>query len=133
MSFSIKNLTSKEKFHYNSLENLYDFCEGKINEHSKLISDIEETIRDWDKMMGGGSNLPHYTEKYLKTLDSNNREKARELYFLLSPIVFYINALYEHSRKSWRNAVTLCGIFCERICKNLILEIDKKIWLTTIH
>lgn len=126
MSLEISELVGREKEHYNTLEDLYAYSSGKDKDQVMLCSKLKETINDWDKMMGGRSNLQTSTESYLEAIKSFDRDRARNLYLFLSPIFFYIHILYELRSKAWRNAITWCGIFCERVIRNLFQAIDKK-------
>jgi len=76
--------------------------------------------------MGGKSSLKPHITPYLDKIAGGDRDAARNLYFFVSPIFFYIHVLYELSRKEWRNATSWSGMFCERIVKNLLKEIDRR-------
>jgi len=115
-----------EKKHYFALEDLFLFSIGEQKDREKLCAGLKETVDDWKKMMGGRSGLESYITPYLDRIMVNDKDNARSLYFFLSPIFLYIHVLYELSRKEWRNAVSWSGIFCERIVKNLLKEIDRK-------
>lgn len=125
MSAELLDLIGKEKQHYESLEELYAYSCGKVMDEKQLQTQLKETINDWDKMMGGRSNLENSATPYFQALLQGDNDKARELYFFLSPVFFYIHVLLEMERKAWRNAMTSSGIFCERIVRNLIQEIDR--------
>jgi hypothetical protein len=125
MSAELPDLIGKEKQHYESLEELYAYSCGKTIDEKQLKAELKETINDWDKMMGGRSNLEDSATPYFQALLQGDKDKARELYFFLSPVFFYIHILLEMERKAWRNAMTSSGIFCERIVRNLIQEIDR--------
>jgi hypothetical protein len=125
MSIELPNLIGKEKQHYDSLEELYAYSCGKKMDETQLCSQISETIDDWDKMMGGRSNLKASVAPYSQALLKSDHHKARMLYFFLSPIFFYIHVLLEMEREAWRNAMTSSGIFCERIVRNLLQEVDR--------
>ena len=75
--------------------------------------------------MGGKSNLERHVLPYLEEITRKDRDAARNLYFFISPIFFYIHVLYELSRMEWRNATSWTGMFCERIAKNLLRAFDK--------
>lgn len=77
-------------------------------------------------MMGGRSSLEPYVFPYLDKIRTGDRDAARNLYFFISPLFFYIHVLYELSRAEWRNANIWSGMFCERIVKNLLREIDRR-------
>ncbi|MGD0996488.1 MAG: hypothetical protein ABR909_13325 [Candidatus Bathyarchaeia archaeon] len=126
MSIELPDLIGKEKQHYESLEELYSYSCGKKLDEKELNNKLNETIDDWDKMMGGRDSLKPSVTPYFQQLLKGDKNKARELYFFLSPIFFYIHILFEMERKAWRNAMTSSGIFCERIVRNLIQEIDRK-------
>jgi hypothetical protein len=126
MSIEFSQLIGKEKEHYTTLEDLYDYSCGLHKDEARLCTGIKATIEDWDLMMGGRSDLPAVIEPYLEAIRKENMDKARSLYLFLSPIFFYIHILYDLRRRAWRNAITWCGIFCERIVRNLFQAIDKK-------
>ena len=125
MSIELPHLIGKEKQHYESLEELYCYSIGKVLDERVLERQLSETIDDWDKMMGGRSSLKPSVIPYFKEIIANDRNKARELYLFLSPIFFYIHVLFEMEREAWRNAMTTSGIFCERIVRNIIQEVDR--------
>lgn len=126
-------LLGKEKRHYITLESLYAYCCGNYNDEEELYSALMETVDDWKRMMGGGSDLENSILTYLEGIRSANRELARNLYFFLSPILFYIHVLHEMSRKSWRMAMTWSGNYCERIVRNLLQEIDRQFSTKVYH
>jgi hypothetical protein len=76
--------------------------------------------------MGGRSSLEPHIQPYLEKLESKDIDAARNLYFFISPIFFYIHVLYELTRMEWRNATSWTGMFCERIVKNLLKEFDRR-------
>ena len=124
MSEEIK-FVGKEGKHFEAIEQLRIFyVSGKV-EVLELVNALTETVNDWHLMMGRNSKLPSLCQPYIERIRRGDIEAARELYFYLSPIFFYVQALFETSRKDWRNAVTRCGIFCERIIKNVFEEIDR--------
>lgn len=126
MSLEIPELIGKEKEHYSTLKDLYSYSCGEAITEDKLYSGLKDTINDWDKMMGGRSNLHAFIEPYLEAIKRSDKDKARNLYLFLSPIFFYILILYEMRRRAWRIAVTWGGIFSERIIENLFRAIDRK-------
>lgn len=132
MSEELYSPVGKEKKHYITLENLYSFSCGNLLDASRLYPDLKETVDDWDKMMGGSTKLLNLSESYLKAVKENNLLIAKNLYLFSSPLLFFVYALHEISRKAWREVVTKCGIFCERIARNLFQEIDRrfstKVW-----
>lgn len=117
-------LMGREKIHYETLDNLYKISIGKKLNYHLIKLDVNQMISDWDKMMGGRSGLIEYTNKYIES--TIIKDNAKILYLLLSPIFFYIHALSETSRDAWRNVVTSCGIYCERIVRNIFQEYDNK-------
>lgn len=126
MSIEVSKLSGMEKRHYFALEDLFAYSfGGNINEE-KLCNELRETVNDWRKMMGGRNSLESSVLPYLKGVLSHNRDEARNLYFFLSPIFFYIHILYEISRNEWRNATSWSGIFCERIVRNLLRAVDTR-------
>ena len=126
LSIEIPELIGREKEHFNTLKDLYAYSCGEQIIEDNLCSGLENTINDWDKMMGGRGNLHDFIEPYLEAIERKDRDKARNLYLFLSPIFFYILILYEMRRKAWRIAVTWGGIFSERIVENLFRAIDRK-------
>lgn len=126
MTSEIPELIGKEKEHYIALKDLYAYSCGKKKSEENLCFGLKDTISDWDKMMGGRSGLQTVIRPYLEAIKMSDRDKARNLYFLLSPIFFYIHILYEMRRRAWRIAVTWGGIFCERIVENLFRTINRK-------
>jgi hypothetical protein len=121
-----KALIGREKEHYNALKDLYAYSCGEDKNEEDLCIQLKNTIIDWDKMMGGRSNLQATIQPYFEAIKKSDRNKARNLYLFLSPIFFYIHILYEMRRKAWRIAVTWGGIFSERISENLFRAIDRK-------
>jgi len=105
---------------------LFDYSFGTPRDEEKILNGIVETIDDWKKRMGGRSSLEPHVKPYLNSIKGQDRDAARKLYFFISPIFFYIHVLFELSRKEWRNATSWCGMFCERIVKNLLREIDRR-------
>lgn len=77
-------------------------------------------------MMGGRNSLEPHVVPYIDRIKLRDREAARNLYFFMSPLFFYIHVLYELSRMEWRNATAWSGMFCERIVNNLLREISRK-------
>lgn len=126
MSTEIPELVGREKEHYNTLEDLLAFSVGKAVDVKGLYKGLKDTINDWDKMMGGRGVLQTSFSQYFEAIDRSNKNRAMNLYLLLSPVFFYIHILYEMRRKAWRNAITWSGIFCERIIRNLFQAIDRK-------
>jgi hypothetical protein len=126
LSIEVSELIGREKEHYATLEDLYACSCDEDVDKEKLIRGLKETISDWDKMMGGRSNLHTSIAQYFEAIKQSDNDKARNLYFFLSPAFFYIHILYEMRRKAWRNAITWGGIFCERIVRNLFQAIDRK-------
>src|SRR2546426_12370358 len=117
----------KEREHYLSLEKLETFSAGIQTSSPDMISGISETVRDWTEMLGSGSPMGATCEKYISRISAGDRNAARTLYFLLSPIFFYVHSLYQLQRQAWRTAVTACGIYCERILRNLLLTLDARV------
>lgn len=126
LSIEIPKLIGREKKHYEALESLYVFSCGKPQNITKLCEALRETINDWDRMMGGRSNLLSSVQPYLEAIAKSNRSGPRHLYLFLSPVFSYIHILYEMKRRAWRMAMTWGGIFCERIIRNVFQEIERK-------
>jgi len=126
LSFDISKLSDKERRQYYTLEALFAYSFGASEDNETIIEGVTETINDWKKMMGGKNTLEPYVTPYLNKIKKEDRNAARNLYFFISPLFFYIHVLYELSRSEWRNATSWSGIFCERIVNNLLREIDRK-------
>jgi len=77
-------------------------------------------------MMGSGSNILSTIDPFIRGIMLSDMEMARKLYFFLSPIFFFVHSLLEVSRNAFRNTVTATGLFCERIARNLLQEIDRR-------
>jgi len=120
-------LLGREKEHYKALEDLYSFCNGNLINQSDLCKRLRETISDWDRMMMGSSgSLLNTVNPFIGGIKISDMEITRKLYFFLSPIFFFIHSLLEVSRNAFRNSVTASGIFCERIVRNILQEIDRQ-------
>jgi hypothetical protein len=115
------------------LEELFAYSYGECKDEERLREGIVETVNDWKKKMGGRSSLETLVHPYLEKLEAKDRNAARNLYFFISPIFFYIHVLYELSRTEWRNATSWSGMFCERIVKNLLRELDRRYTTTTFQ
>lgn len=126
MSLDISKLSDKERKQYYTLEALFGYSFGASEDEEKIVKGVTETVDDWKKMMGGRSSLEPHVAPYLDKIESRNRETARNLYFFISPLFFYIHVLYELSRMEWRNATAWSGMLCERITNNLLREISRK-------
>jgi len=126
VSFDISKLSDKERRQYYTLEALFDYSFGKPKDEGRILKGISETIDDWRKMMGGRSSLEPHVAPYLDKIQVGDIDSARNLYFFISPLFFYIHVLYEISRTEWRNAISWSGMFCERIANNLLREIDRR-------
>ena len=126
MPLDISKLSDKERRHYYALEALLAYSYGEFIDKEKIIQGIAETIDDWKKMMGGRNSLEPHVAPYIRKIQNGDKDAARNLYFFLSPLFFYIHVLYEISRSEWRNAISWSGMFCERIVNNLLREIDRK-------
>ncbi len=122
-------LLGREKDHYNALEDLYGFCSGSQIDRLDLVERLQGTVSDWDRMMGGGSNLLRTIESFVDGIMVSNMEEARKLYFFLSPVFFFVHSLLEVSRNAFRNTVTATGLFCERIARNVLQELDRRFLL----
>jgi len=57
VSFDISKLSDKERRQYFTLEALFDYSFGTPRNEEKILGGIAETIDDWQKMMGGKSNV----------------------------------------------------------------------------
>jgi len=83
--------------------------------------------------MGGRSSLEPSVTPYLDGIKARNTDVARNLYLFISPVFFYVHVLYELSRAEWRNATSWSGMYCERIAKNLLRELDRAYCTDSYH
>lgn len=118
-------LIGKEREHYDTLEELYAFSNGKNVDSSTLATRLEETVTDWDRLQGGSGRLVNLARGCLLSIKKKDLVGARVSYLQFSPLFLFIRALNKLSRKDWRETVTACGILCERLVRNLFLEIDR--------
>jgi hypothetical protein len=118
-------LIGKEKEHYDTLEELYAFSNGHGAKAAGLAAKLQSMIVDWDRMQGNPNQLTSMTARYVDSVEQGSLEEARTAYLILSPIFLFIRALGKASRKDWREAVTACGIFCERVVRNAFVELDR--------
>jgi hypothetical protein len=120
-------LIGKEKEHYDVLEDLHTFAVGSSIELTQLAFRLRQTISDWERMMGGTKTIRQSSEKYVQAIEIGDRRAGRDLYLFLSPIFFFVLVLQKLAHKAWRDTVAYCGIFCERIVRNLLFEYDAAI------
>ena len=125
LSFDVSKLSDEERKQYATLENLYAYSFGESQDETKLREGLSATIDDWKKKMGGRNSLEPHISPYLDKIASHDRDAARNLYFFISPVFFYIHVLFELSRMEWRNATSWSGMFCERVAKNLLRAFDR--------
>ena len=125
MSFDFSKLSDEERKQYKTLENLYAYSFGEQQDEAILQDGLLATIDDWKKKMGGRNSLEPHILSYLGKVARHDRDAARNLYFFISPIFFYIHVLFELSRMEWRNATSWSGMFCERVAKNLLRAFDR--------
>lgn len=92
-----------------------------------MVKGIAETVNDWTEMLGNSSSMVGTCERYLAKIETGDQNAARSLYLLVSPVFFYVHSLYQLQRQAWRTSVTACGIFCERIVRNLMLALDARL------
>lgn len=126
LSFDVSKLSDEERKQYATLEDLFTYSYGEFKSEEKLCEGLLATIDDWQKKMGGRSSLESYVMPYLDKIRAKDIDAARNLYFFISPIFFYIHVLYELSRSEWRNAISWSGMYCERVSKNLLRESDRR-------
>jgi hypothetical protein len=126
LSFDVSKLSDEERRQYSTLDDLFLYSFGDSKDERRLCEGLLATIDDWKKKMGGRSSLEPHILPYVERITQKDRDAARNLYFFVSPLFFYIHVLYELSRSEWRNATSWSGMFCERIVKNLLREIDRK-------
>jgi len=127
MSFeSSLRFVGREGEHYSSLEQLRNFSLGNTTLSQEMVKGVAKTIKDWTEMLGSKSSMISTCDRYLSRILVGDRNAARTLYMLVSPIFFYVHTLYQLQREAWRTAVTACGIFCERVVRNLLIAIDAR-------
>jgi hypothetical protein len=126
LSFDVSKLSDEERKQYRTLDDLFAYSFGTSKNEQKLCEGLLSTVDDWKKKMGGRSSLEQHISPYLEKIIQQDRDTARNLYFFISPLFFYIHVLFELSRSEWRNATSWSGMFCERIAKNLLREIDRR-------
>lgn len=126
MSFDVSKLSDEERRQYSNLDELFSYSFGEQKDERRLCEGLLATIDDWKKKMGGRNSLEPHILPYIGKITQKDQDAARNLYFFLSPLFFYIHVLFELSRSEWRNATSWGGMFCERIAKNLLREIDRK-------
>jgi len=101
LHLELSKLSDMEKRHFFALEDLFAFSLGEHRDKQKLLKGMNETVDDWKAMMAGRSSLEGFISTYIEGILQDDRNKARNLYFFLSPIFFYVHVLYEISRKEW--------------------------------
>jgi len=107
------------------LEALSEYGNGKQLDSEQLASRLGAMVSDWERMRGGGESLSIVTRSYVIEIKNGKRQAANDIYLSLSPMFFFIRALGRVARKDWRETVTACGIFCERVVRNLLIELDR--------
>ena len=117
-------LGKDEKEHYSTIDQLYaaGYAEG-TPDAKPLVLKIQQMLDHWDAATGRRFGISKMIDDHIRGLSSGDREAAKTLYCLISPLLFFVSALREIARKSYRNAVVQCGIFCERIARNLLQEL----------
>lgn|GEM_PF-1177282 len=125
MTFDVSKLSDEERRQYKTLEDLFAYSYGGYKSEEELCEGILQTVEDWKKKMGGRGELETCVLPYLEAIRMKNRDSARNLYFFISPLFFYIHVLFELSRSEWRNAISWAGMYCERVTKNLLREFDR--------
>jgi hypothetical protein len=125
LSVDTTKLSGEERRQYKTLEDLFAYSYGGTMKEQELREGIVATVDDWMKRMGGRGGLETCVQPYLEAIAKGDRQAARNLYFFISPLFFYIHVLYELSRGEWRNATSWSGMYCERIVKNLLREHDR--------
>jgi hypothetical protein len=125
VSFDVSALSDEERRQYKILEDLFVYSYDTLVDEKKLCQGILQTLEDWQKKMGGRSELEICTLPYIEKIQLGDKESARNLYLFISPLFFYIHVLFEISRAEWRNAISWSGMYCERIVKNLLREFDR--------
>src|SRR6266568_1926520 len=114
----------RERENYISLEQLREFVSGGSVLDLDMVNGVRDTVRSWTEMLGNISTMNRTCAAYLSRIEAGDKDAARALYFLASPVFFYVHALYQLQRHAWRMSATACGIYCERIAHNLLLALD---------
>jgi hypothetical protein len=125
-------LVGRESQHYLALESLREVFLGRSTDLSGAVRGIRDAVKDWDRMLGGRSVLTGVCEGLIAKIEVGDKIACRNLYLLASPLIFYIHALYQITRKGWRNAVIASGIYCERIVRNLALTLRMRVPTTSL-
>jgi hypothetical protein len=125
LTLDISKLSGEERRQYKTLEDLFAYSYGEEKNEQELCEGVLATVDDWKKKMGGRGGLETFVQPYLDAVRRGDKDTARNLYFFISPLFFYIHVLYELSRGEWRNATSWSGMYCERIIKNLLREYDR--------
>lgn len=126
MTFDSSRLSDEERKQYSTLEDLFAYSYGEPRNERGLREGSLATVEDWKKKMGGRTSLESLVMPYLNRISNKDVDAARNLYFFISPVFFYIHVLFELSRDEWRNATSWSGMFCERVVKNLLREFDRR-------
>lgn len=129
------SLIEKEKVYEKTLKALYGLSIGNIDIKNTdvVLRDLESTVREWDVLLN--SNILSKTSKHIirnikigkSTCDMDLQlRNLRLLYLVLAPLEHYMMGLEEMKADSFRDAVTRCGIVCERIVNSLLHEITSE-------
>lgn len=81
----------------------------------------------WDTATGNRFHIAEMLNEHVSEISTGDVAAARRFYCLISPFLFFIAALREIARKSYRNTVTQCGMFCERIVRNILQELPSSV------
>jgi hypothetical protein len=111
-----------EREHYSVIEDIYQAVVGK-RDFVGLEDRLKQMLEAWDRMTGNRFGISSMIHEYITAVSYGEKDSARKLYCLISPFLYFIGALREVSRKSFRNTVTQCGMFCERIVRNILQEL----------
>jgi len=118
-------LHSREKELEDVLDLLRRYSTGSTVRQEDLFARVRWLLDVWDAAMGKSGQIVAIGESFLHRITSsgfsqgqNNPSKA--LYLCLSPLAYFIIGLEELIDDAFRDAVTRCGMFCERIVHELL-------------
>ncbi len=88
---------------------------------------IGNLLMAWDTATGNRFHIAEMLNDHVRGISTGDVAAAKRFYCLISPFLFFIAALREIARKSYRNTVTQCGMFCERIVRNILQELPSSV------
>lgn len=123
------SLIENEIIYEKALGELQSLASGEIGLDKKttVLKEVQSVAKDWDMLLNT-STLSSVVSKIIKKINSakDDEEVIRYLKildFLLGPLEYYMIALEEMKSVSYRDAVTRCGMVCERFTHKLLLEL----------